>query len=92
MNFLLTWFKKLFRTPTSELRKYKEFDMFHSGQWFQIFNACGQYKDRTNDLSDEEQLYHLIHQEMLTKRTDIEIEKFPNHYTFLKEWYAKLAQ
>jgi hypothetical protein len=64
--------------------------MFHSGQWFQLFNACGKYKNNTCILDGKTVLYNTIHQEMLTKRTDIEIEKFPNHYAFLKDWYSKV--
>ena len=79
-------------TPPRELRKYGKFEMFHSGQWFQILNASGKYKNTTTGLTSEELLYNTIHQEMLATRTNIEIEKFPNHYTFLKEWYSKLTQ
>lgn len=79
-------------TPPTDLRKYGKFEMFHSGQWFQIFNAGGKYKNNESNLTLEELTYNTIHQEMLTTRTSIEIEKFPNHYTFLKDWYAKLNQ
>lgn len=76
--------------PPTDLRKFGVYEMFHSGQWFQIFNACGKYLEKDSILSNSEQIYHSIHQEMLSKRTDMEIENFPNHYTFLKEWYSKV--
>jgi len=73
--------------PPSELYKLDKFTMFHSGQWFQVLNACGQYKDLQNQLSDEEQIYFKIHQEMLFTRTNHQLELYPNHYEFLSKWY-----
>jgi tryptophan halogenase len=78
--------------PPTDLRKFGVYEMFHSGQWFQLFNACEQYKDNACELTTEELIYHKIHEAMLTTRTDLEIEKYPNHYTFLKECYSKLNQ
>lgn len=77
-------------SPPDDLYKFGYYDMFHSGQWFQIFNACGQYLNNECTLSEEEKIYHSIHQKMLTERTNIEIEKFPNHYKFLQQWYSSL--
>lgn len=77
-------------TPPNDLRKFGVYEMFHSGQWFQIFNACEKYKNNKPVLDDCELVYHNIHQEMLTTRTDIEIKNFPNHYNFLKDWYSKI--
>lgn len=79
-------------TPPADLRRDRKYDMFHSGQWFQVFNACGQYAEIDSSLNVDEQTYHNIHKEMLTRRTDLEIETFPNHYKFLNKWYVKLNQ
>lgn len=76
--------------PPNDLRKFGVYEMFHSGQWFQLFNSSGIYKDTTTSLSNAELVYHKIHQEMLTTRTDMEIKDFPNHYNFLKDWYCKI--
>jgi len=74
--------------PSTKLTKQGKFEMFHSGQWFQLFNSNGTYKNISCTLNDKELLFHKIHQEMLTKRTDIQIEEFPKHYNFLKDWYS----
>ena len=79
-------------TPPTDLRRPRKYDMFHSGQWFQMFNACGQYANLSRDTSQEELEYINIYNKMLECRTDLEIEKFPNHYQFLKDWYSKLGQ
>jgi tryptophan halogenase len=79
-------------TPPSDLRKIGVYEMFHSGQWFQLFNSSGIYKDTTTSLSNAELVYHKIHQEMLTTRTDMEIKNFPNHYNFLKDWYSEICR
>lgn len=76
--------------PPNTLRQQRVFDMFHSGQWFQVFNSCGQYKNIENRLDPEEQLYHKIYLEMLKTRTDMQVSQYPNHYDFLKSWYSKL--
>lgn len=76
--------------PPNVLRQPRVFDMFHSGQWFQMFNACGQYADIENRLSDAEKIYYDIYLEMLKTRTDLQIKNYPNHYQFLKSWYSKL--
>jgi tryptophan halogenase len=75
-------------SPPRDLRKFGVYEMFHSGQWFQLFNTNDRYKNRANELSHEELVYHTIHQEMLTTRTDMEIKLFPNHYEFLRDWYT----
>lgn len=73
--------------PPAELHSAGKFSMFHSGQWFQILNIAGQYKDVENLNSEKENLYYLIHKNMLTSRTDDQIKYFPNHYEFLQNWY-----
>lgn len=73
--------------PPTQLQKLDRFNMFHSGQWFQVLNAAGQYKDVENLLSKEESDYFYIHQQMLKVRTQHQLEIFPNHYNFLQQWY-----
>ena len=76
-------------SPPRMLFKQRFFEMFHSGQWFQVLNSADQYINIENKLSQEERCYYEIHKEMLTTRTNIQIEKYPNHYTFLKSQYFK---
>lgn len=75
-------------TPPNILFKENNFSMFHSGQWFELLMACGQYKDLPNTLSENEKNYYKIHIEMLNTRTNLELSKFPNHYEYLKTLYA----
>jgi len=89
-DFIKKIYSKFIPYPPNELTNYPFFEMFHSGQWFQILNACGQYSNLTCNLSPEEMICQNIHKEMLLVRTNLEIEKFPNHYKFLKNWYNDL--
>lgn len=86
------WIKdveQLFATPPTDLRKVGVYDMFHSGQWFQVLNASGMYKDTKTTLTDEELTYCSIHRDMLSLRTNAEIIKFPTHSAYLESWYNK---
>lgn len=74
--------------PPNILFKENNFSMFHSGQWFELLMACGQYKEVSSKLSNDEVQYYEIHKEMFKIRTDLEIAKFPNHYDYLKQIYS----
>lgn len=73
--------------PPSKLTQYGLFDMFHSGQWFQVLSSDGYYSKIQNSLTEQEEIYYKIHTEMLKLRTDLQIEHYPNHYNYLKKTY-----
>ena len=74
--------------PPNQLFKENNFSMFHSGQWFEVLMACGQYKDLENNLGYNEKIYYSIHKEMLDTRTNLELATFPNHYEYLTTLYS----
>jgi tryptophan halogenase len=72
--------------PPEQLFKENNFSMFHSGQWFQVLNACGQYEN-VNSLITETPYYD-IHIETFRNKIDSIIKKFPNHYELLQKLYS----
>lgn len=71
--------------PPDKLFDSRLYNMFHSGQWFQVLNACGQYLGEPNSLVNH--TYYEIHEKILSLRTDLEIKHFPNHYRYLEHFY-----
>jgi len=62
--------------------------MFSSQQWFSMLHAGGAYKGVNGTrLSAKEKEYAEIFLDVGTTRINSIIEKFPNHYDFLKGWY-----
>lgn len=63
---------------------------FHTGHWFSMLHANDAYKDKEKYRLTEEQLKYAEYY-IKTKKSEIDnaIEYFPNHYEFLKDWYAR---
>lgn len=80
--------ESLFKSrPPNELRKFGIYDMFHSGQWFQLLASSKMYETVQTNLTDKETIYYEIHNEMLKTRTDLQINNYPNHYEYLEKIY-----
>lgn len=84
-EFIKEILRNFIPTPPEELFKEYNFTMFHSGQWFQVLNACGQYLNEKRNITDID--YYNIQKEMLKVRTNMEIDCFPNHYQYLEMIY-----
>jgi len=80
-------------SPPHTLVERGLFTMFHSGQWFELMHGFGAYdnkplgKDVMYNINVE--MYGDIMWETYSTRTSREIELFPNHYKYLKEFYGE---
>ena len=65
---------------------------FHTGHWFSMLHANDAYKDKEKYQLSEDQLKYAEYY-IKTKKAEIDnaIEYFPNHYEFLKDWYARTS-
>jgi hypothetical protein len=62
---------------------------FHTGHWFSMLHANRVYDNvEKPKLSEAELKYAEYYVKTKTAEVDYAIEYFPNHYEFLKEWYA----
>jgi len=82
---------KFVNSPPHHLTEKPLFTMFHVGQWFELIHGFGAYdneplgKEVQFDINIEN--YGDIMWETYTSRTDKEIELFPNHYKYLRDFY-----
>jgi tryptophan halogenase len=60
---------------------------FQVGHWFELLHASGVYKDYVSRLDVERNDYAEYAAKIHEQRADLAIEKFPNHYDYLKSWY-----
>lgn len=61
---------------------------FNVGHWFQVLAAGDLFNNIKTDLDPEVKKYLKYFVDDISKNTDLIIERFPNHYRFLKDWYG----
>jgi tryptophan halogenase len=80
---------KFIPVPPSNLWEKPFYTMFHSGHWFELLYAFGAYDNFTGHKQASESVtkYGKMVWDMYNTRTDTELDIFPNHYEYLKEFY-----
>ena len=73
--------------PTNKLNENGLYTMFHAGQWFQLLYGLGAYDNVNYEVKKEILDYGKMVWDKYNFITDQQLELFPNHYQFLKEWY-----
>jgi Tryptophan halogenase len=78
-HFLPTPHNGMFLTPTSS---------FHIGHWFSVLHSANLYDDLRVSMDPETKKYAEYFIKNQQDRVKNAIEAFPNHYEYLKQWYA----
>jgi hypothetical protein len=79
-NFIPEMHRECFLTAVS---------IFHVGQWFSVLNAGGVFDNQPKTISGDIEKYAEFFIKNQDYRVELIKEMFPNHYEFLKEWYAE---
>lgn len=74
-------------SPTREFYMNPE-SSFHVGHWFSVFHASDVYKNQKSEFDPQIEKYIEYYLQNNRNRVKLIMETFPNHYEYLKEWYA----
>ena len=77
-NFIPVPKSGFFLKPTS---------MFHQGHWFGVLHAANMYKNNKSLVTEDETKYLEYFINTIYHRVNLAKKTFPNHYSFLKDWY-----
>jgi hypothetical protein len=78
-KFVPTPHRSFFVTPNSS---------FHVGHWFSVLQAGDVYKNHRPTIAGDVEKYAEYFIKNQSKRVDLVMDMFPNHYAFLKDWYS----
>jgi tryptophan halogenase len=83
--------EKLYRmfspSPPPALHMKGHFDMFHVGQWFELLFLMGFYDNSNLEITDAVKKYGDLSYNLYKTKTQAQIEAFPNHALYLRDWY-----
>jgi len=80
---------KIFKpAPPPALHMKGMYDMFHVGQWFELLFLMGFYDDTNLEITDAVKKYGDLSYNLYKTKTDAQLEAFPNHALYLRDWYG----
>lgn len=87
INKLLSVFKPM---PPNSLNLPGMFTMFHVGQWFELLFLMGFYDDVEVTTKSPVMKYGDMVWDLYKDKTQKQLEVFPNHALYLKDWYGNV--
>lgn len=82
--------KSFIPSPPTTIFDEQRYNMFHSGQWFEMLMGNDFYSESVGLLPEEYDKYASMFVDIEKYRIDKVLEDWPNHYDYLTEYYNKV--